>query len=53
MKIQPYLFFEGRAEEALQSISAPNEAWARRMFDALGQGVKVTMPLGKTAFALR
>lgn len=114
MNVQPYLFFEGRAEEALQfytkaldtkvdmlmrnrespeppppdkvppgtenkvmhasfhvgdtevmmsdgfcsgkpqfngfslSIAAPDEATSRRYFDALAEGGKVTMPLGKT-----
>jgi len=114
MNVQPYLFFEGRAEEALSfytkatgtqvsmlmrnreapeapppgtlppgsenkvmhasfklgdtevmlsdgfcsgkpqfngfslSLTAKDEAAARRMFDALAEGGKVTMPLGKT-----
>lgn len=30
------------------SITAPDEAAARRMFDALGDGGRITMPLGKT-----
>lgn len=30
------------------SITAPDEAAARRIFDALGEGGQVTMPLGKT-----
>jgi len=114
MNVQPYLFFEGRAEEALNfyikalgtkldmlmrnkeapeqpppgtlppgsenkvmhasfkvgdtevmvsdgfcsgkpqfngfslSITAPDQAAAKRMFDALAEGGQVTMPLGKT-----
>jgi PhnB protein len=30
------------------SISAPDEATARRMFDAMAEGGKVTMPIGRT-----
>lgn len=30
------------------SITAPDEAGARRMFDALGKGGQITMPIGKT-----
>jgi PhnB protein len=30
------------------SVSAPDDVAARRMFDALADGGKVTMPLGKT-----
>jgi PhnB protein len=113
MQVQPYLFFDGRAEEALEfyrarlgaevqmlmrfkecpdsmpnpppgdkvmhssfrigdttvmasdgncsgrpafqgfslSISAPDEASAKRFFDALADGGQVQMPLGKTFFA--
>ena len=41
MNIQPYISFEGRAEEAQ----------ARRVFDALADGGTVQMPLAKTFFA--
>ncbi|HEX6317410.1 MAG TPA: VOC family protein [Burkholderiales bacterium] len=114
MQVQPYLFFDGRAEEALEfyraklgaevqmlmrfkespepmpgnappgdkvmhssfrigdttvmasdgnctgrpafqgfslTISAPDEASAKRFFDALADGGQVQMPLGKTFFA--
>ena len=114
MQVQPYLFFDGRAEEALEfyrtklgaevqmmmrfkenpepmpggappgdkimhssfrigettvmasdgncagrpafqgfslAISAPDEAGAKRLFDALAEGGQVQMPLGKTFFA--
>ena len=30
------------------SITAPDEAGARRMFDALGKGGQITMPIGRT-----
>ena len=33
------------------SVAAPDEDAARRMFDALADGGKVTMPLGKTFFS--
>jgi PhnB protein len=33
------------------SISAPNDAEAERLFNALGEGGKVQMPMGKTFFA--
>jgi PhnB protein len=44
---QPY---EGMKNFAL-SLVYPTAAEARRMFDALGEGGKVTMPLQKTFFA--
>ena len=35
------------------SVTLPDEAAARRAFDALTEGGKVTMPIGETSWALR
>lgn len=42
MQVQPYLFFNGHCEEALEFYKG-----------ALGQGGQVQMPLGKTFFSPR
>jgi PhnB protein len=33
------------------SLPAPDEAEARRLFDAVGDGGQVVMPMGKTFFS--
>jgi uncharacterized glyoxalase superfamily protein PhnB len=50
MQVQPYLFFEGRCEEA---IAADSDAQAEKIFAALGEGGQVQMPMVKTFFASR
>jgi PhnB protein len=51
MAIQPYLFFEGRCEEALEFYRKALGAEARRWFDALAAGGEVRQPLIKTFFS--
>ena len=42
MQVQPYLFFDGRCEEAIEFYKS-----------ALGKGGQVQMPIGKTFFTPR
>jgi PhnB protein len=55
MQIQPYLFFEGRCEEAIRfyekALGAKDEAQARKLFGALAEGGQVRQPLVKTFFS--
>src|SRR6185295_6353686 len=54
MQVQPYLFFEGRAEEAIEFYKkalGTKEAEAKRLFDALADGGQVHLPLSKTVFS--
>jgi uncharacterized glyoxalase superfamily protein PhnB len=62
MRVEPYLMFAGRCEEALAfyrraidaqplmvlRFNADSEAQARRSFDALAEGGSVVMPLQPT-----
>ena len=57
MKVEPYLNFDGRCQGketftgTSLSLSLPNEAEVDRVFAALSEGGKITMPLAKTFFA--
>ena len=42
---------QARIQGLCLSVEAPNEVEAERMFNAIGQGGKVQMPLGTTFFA--
>ena len=61
MQVQPYLFFDGRCEEAVEfyrgaldaEVIASSDAEADRLFSALAEGGQVQMPLGKTFFSSR
>ena len=63
MQIQPYLFLDGRCEEALEgrpsfegfslSLIASDRAEAERLFAALADGGDVRQPLIETFFSPR
>jgi PhnB protein len=54
MQVQPYLFFDGRCEEAIEFYrKAPDDARAEQLFISLADGGQVQMPLTKTFFSSR
>ena len=66
MQVQPYLFFDGRCDEAIEfyrrvlgaegfalSVTADDEAQVERIYAGLADGGQVQMPLAKTFFSPR
>jgi PhnB protein len=56
MNVQPYLFFDGKCDEALafyKSAVGAEPKMLDKTFNALAAGGQVTMPMAKTFFSPR